>query len=130
MDAGRAVGRAAVSVTIDLHIDSIAAGGDGVGRHEGMVVFVPRTAPGDDVRVCATRHDRLMRAHTLEVLSPSMQRTTPPCAHYTTDRCGGCQMQHLRYDAQLDAKAGIIRDAVTRIGSTAADPPRVIASDN
>jgi len=119
-----------VSVTIDLHIDSIAAGGDGVGRHEGMVVFVPRTAPGDDVRVRATRHDRLMRAYTLEVISPSMLRATPACAHYTADRCGGCQLQHLRYDAQLDAKAGIIRDAVTRIGSTAADTPRVIASEN
>jgi len=118
-----------VSVTIDLHIDSIAAGGDGVGRHDGMVVFVPRTAPGDDVRVCGTRHDRLMRAHTLEMLAPSTQRTTPPCDHYTVDHCGGCQLQHLQYEAQLEAKAVIIRDAVTRIGKTATAAPAVVASD-
>jgi 23S rRNA (uracil1939-C5)-methyltransferase len=129
MDAGRAVGRAAMSVTIDLPIDSIAAGGDGVGRHEGMVVFVPRTAPGDRARVCADRHDRLMRGHVLEILAASPLRTTPPCEHYTSDHCGGCQIQHLQYRAQLHAKSVIIRDAMVRIGKVAADEPEVIESD-
>jgi 23S rRNA (uracil1939-C5)-methyltransferase len=118
-----------VSTTIDLHIDSIAAGGDGVGRHEGMVVFVPRTAPGDDVRVRATKHDRLMRAHILEMLAASPERTSPPCEHYTVDHCGGCQLQHLDYEAQLHAKAGIIRDAITRIGKISASLPAVVPSD-
>ena len=118
-----------MTVTVDLHIDSIAAGGDGVGRHEGMVVFVPRTAPGDDARVCATRHDRLMRGHVLEILAPSALRTSPPCEHYTMDHCGGCQLQHLRYEAQLEAKAAIIRDAMTRIGGTPTERPDVAASD-
>jgi len=118
-----------VTITVDLHIDSIAAGGDGVGRHEGMVVFVPRTAPGDDARVRATRHDRLMRGQALEILTPSPARTIPQCDHYTRDRCGGCQLQHLEYRAQLDAKAGIIRDAITRIGKTPATLPSVVSSD-
>jgi 23S rRNA (uracil1939-C5)-methyltransferase len=116
---------------LDVRIDSIAAGGDGVGRHDGLVVFVPRTAPGDLVRVNAEQHDRLMRASVAAVLEPSPQRREPPCDHYVNDRCGGCQIQHLRYDAQLAAKSGIIRDAMTRIGRVAVDQaPEVQASSD
>ena len=113
---------------LELRIDSIAAGGDGVGRHEGMVVFVPRTAPGDVVRADAQRHDRMMRGRLIEVLHPSPERVQPPCEHYVNDRCGGCQLQQLRYDAQLGAKSGIIRDAITRIGNVDSDAPVVEAS--
>jgi 23S rRNA (uracil1939-C5)-methyltransferase len=115
--------------TIDLRIDSIAAGGDGVGRHDGLVVFVPRTAPGDLARVAATQEGRLMRGRLLELLEPSPKRTDPPCGHYVTDRCGGCQVQHLLYEGQLDAKAGIIHDALLRIGRLQLDRPRVEPSD-
>ena len=115
--------------TIDLHVDSIAAGGDGVGRHEGIVVFVPRTAPGDRVRVRAERRDRLMRGQLLEVLEPSTLRIEPPCPHYIVDRCGGCQLQHVSYDEQIAAKAGIIRDALTRIGRVRVDAPPMEPSD-
>lgn len=118
-----------MSVTMDLRIDSIAAGGDGVGRHDGMVVFVPRTAPGDSARVCADRHDRLMRGRMLELLAASPVRADPTCEHYTLDHCGGCQLQHLSYGAQLDAKASIIRDAITRIGRVDFAKPAVTPSD-
>jgi 23S rRNA (uracil1939-C5)-methyltransferase len=114
---------------LELRIDSIAAGGDGVGRYEGMVVFVPRTAPGDVVRVDAVRRDRLMRGRLLDVLSPSPARTEPQCRHYVRDRCGGCQLQHVEYTAQLSAKSVIIRDAITRIGKVERDAPSVEASD-
>ena len=114
---------------LELRIDSIAAGGDGVGRHEGMVVFVPRTAPGDVVRVDARRHDRLMRGRLLEVISPSPERTEPRCKHYVVDRCGGCQLQHLDYASQLSAKSAIIRDAITRIGKVERDAPVVEPSE-
>ena len=103
--------------TIDVRIDSIAAGGDGVARHEGMVVFAPRTAPGDLARVEARQQGRLMRGRLLEVLEPSGERVNPPCEHYTRDKCGGCQIQHLDYSrGQLPAKSRIIHDALTRIG--------------
>jgi 23S rRNA (uracil1939-C5)-methyltransferase len=114
-----------VSETFELQVDSIAAGGDGVGRRNGMVVFVPRTAPGDRVRVTAERRDRLMRGRVLELLEASPRRTEPACQHYVLDRCGGCQVQHLLYEAQLDAKSGIIRDALTRIGRLTLDLPPV-----
>ncbi|MEX2154667.1 MAG: hypothetical protein WD825_15095 [Gemmatimonadaceae bacterium] len=118
-----------MSEIFDLHIDSIAAGGDGVGRHNGLVVFVPRTAPGDLARVRATRRDRLMRGQLLELIRSAPQRVEPPCGHYVIDRCGGCQIQHLLYEAQLEAKGGIIRDSLTRIGRLQTGVPTVEPSD-
>ena len=118
-----------MSETFDLRIDSIAAGGDGVGRRDGMVVFVPRTAPGDVARTRAQRHDRLMRGRLLDLVERSPLRADPPCRHYVDDRCGGCQIQHLLYEVQLEAKAGIIRDAVVRIGKVSVDKPSVDPSD-
>lgn len=111
--------------TFDLRIDSIAAGGDGVGRLDGMVVFVPRTAPGDLARVRARQEGRLMRGSMLELIEASPERIDAPCDHYRSDRCGGCQIQHLGYEAQLRAKAGIIRDSLTRIGRVTVDAPDV-----
>jgi 23S rRNA (uracil1939-C5)-methyltransferase len=106
-----------------LEIASIAAGGDGVARDEGVVVFVPRTAPGDVARVRVARAKRFARGQLLSLDAPSPSRVDPPCAHYTIDRCGGCQLQHLSYDAQLAAKGIIIGDALRRIGRRdVADP--------
>jgi len=113
---------------IELRVDSIAAGGDGVGRSDGMVVFVPRAAPGDLLRVTAVQRDRLMRGRIVEVLEPSQVRVPPPCEHYTADRCGGCQVQHIGYEAQLSAKSRIISDALKRIGRQDVEPPEVEGS--
>jgi len=118
-----------VTETIDVRIDSIAAGGDGVGRHDGIVVFVPRTAPGDLARVTASQEGRLMRGKLLELLEPSPQRVDPPCRHYVMDRCGGCQIQHLRYEDQLEAKRIIIHDSLERIGRLQIEKPTIEPSD-
>ena len=114
---------------VDLTIESIAAGGDGIGRSGGVVVFVPRTAPGDHVRVRLDVRRRFARGTVEEVLVPSADRVEPLCYHYRVDRCGGCQIQHLRYEAQLGAKRTIIRDALTRIGRRAVDAPQIVASE-
>ena len=111
-----------------LHIDSIAAGGDGVGRSDGVVVFVPRTAPGDEAMVDYTIKGRFARGRLERLTTPSPARVEPPCPHYTIDRCGGCQLQHLAYAGQLDAKRGIVRDALTRIARRPAEPEAVRAS--
>jgi 23S rRNA (uracil1939-C5)-methyltransferase len=118
-----------VTEEFDVQIDSIAAGGDGVGRHNGLVVFVPRTAPRDVAKIAAVKQDRLMRGELRSLVSSSPLRTTPLCDHYTVDRCGGCQLQHMDYSAQLQAKAGIIRDTMTRIGRRDVEPPPVAPSD-
>lgn len=108
-----------------LRIDAIVAGGDGIARHpDGYVVFVPRTAPGEAVEVEYTETQKQWRrARLSRVLEPSPHRRPPPCAHY--DYCGGCQLQHLEYDAQVEAKSGIVGDALRRIGKLDVDAVEV-----
>ncbi|HYW49745.1 MAG TPA: class I SAM-dependent RNA methyltransferase [Gemmatimonadaceae bacterium] len=105
-----------MSDSATVTIERIAAGGDGVARHDGMVVFVPRAVPGDTVRVSLARQRTFARGRVLEVLTASPDREPPPCPHYDGDRCGGCQLQGLRYGAQLAIKGELIRDALVRIG--------------
>ena len=110
---------------VSVSIDSIAAGGDGVGRSNGLVVFVPRTAPGDVVTAQISGKGHFARGALRTVITPSPDRIEPPCPHYTRDRCGGCQLQHLTYEAQLESKRGIIRDSLQRIGKRPVDPPPI-----
>lgn len=109
-------------------ITRISAGGDGVGRlPDGMVVFVPRTAPGDEaeIEIVETRkrhaHGRLLR-----LVRAGAARVEPACPHYTADRCGGCQLQHLTVAAQLQAKGAIVGDALRRIGRREVADPEVV----
>ena len=108
-----------------LTIEAIAAGGDGVGRIDGLAAFIPRTAPGDVVEASLVSHGRFARGHITRVLTPSPSRVTPLCVHYTGDDCGGCQLQHLSEHAQLDAKARIVRDTLARIGKRDVELPTV-----
>lgn len=102
--------------TIQLEIDDITSQGSGVGRSPtGRAVFVPRTAPGDHVRALITdERTSWARADLVEVVEASPDRRTAPCALY--DRCGGCQIQHVRYARQVAWKADRIREALARIG--------------
>jgi 23S rRNA (uracil1939-C5)-methyltransferase len=111
-----------------LDITGIAAGGDGVARHEGLVVFVPRTAPGDRVVARVQAKGRFGRGVLATVESPGPGRTTPACPHYERDRCGGCQLQHLTLEAQRAAKARIVQDAFARIGKRAVPLPSVLGA--
>jgi 23S rRNA (uracil1939-C5)-methyltransferase len=112
----------------EIDIDSIAAGGDGVGRMDGLVAFVPRTAPGDRARIRYASGRRFARGEVLRLLRESPARTAPSCPHYSADRCGGCQLQHLAYPAQLEAKSHIIHDAFARIGHRDIPLPEVVPS--
>lgn len=97
-------------------IDAIAAGGDGVGRVDGMAAFIPRTAPGDVIEASVVSHGRFARAHITRMVTPAPERVVPRCQHYIADECGGCQLQHLSEAAQLEAKSRIVRDTLARIG--------------
>src|SRR6185369_16989183 len=81
---------------LDLKIDSLAYGGNGVARLNGFVVFVKRGLPGDTVRARVTKVKRgFAEAIAEEVLQPSPERTDAPCKHYH-EGCGGCRFQDLR----------------------------------
>lgn len=112
----------------EVRIESIAAGGDGVGRLDGLAVFTPRTAPGDLVEVSTRQQGRLARGRLLRILEPSPQRVAPRCRHYDGDRCGGCQLQHLSIEGQQSAKQRIVQDAFTRIARRQVQLPGIVPS--
>lgn len=100
---------------MDLRVEGLAAGGAGVARHEGVVVFVPGAFPGDCVRVrVIERRRRYWRAEVVEILQASPHRREPPCS--LARECGGCPWMGLREEAQREAKVRLVRDALRRIG--------------
>src|SRR3954468_5037042 len=106
---------------LELHVDSLAYGGNGVARLNGFVVFVRRGLPGDTVRARVTKVKRShAEALAVEVVEPGPQRVEAPCAHYPA--CGGCRFQDLAYEAQIEAKEEKVRDALRRMGGLP-DPP-------
>ncbi len=106
---------------LELTIDSLAFGGNGVARLDGFVVFVRRGLPGDTVRARVTKVQRRhAEALATEVLSPGPQRVEAPCAHYPA--CGGCRFQDLAYEAQVATKEQWVRDSLQRLAGLAELP--------
>ena len=106
---------------LELTIDSLAYGGNGVARLDGFVVFVRRGLPGDTVRARVTKVQRRhAEALATEVLRAGPSRVHAPCAHYPA--CGGCRFQDLGYEAQVAEKEAQVADALRRIGAMS-DPP-------
>lgn len=110
---------------LELTIDTIAQGGDGIGRHEGKVVFVPFVLPGERVRVEIVMPGRQFdRAALVEVLEPAPERVVAPCAVYA--RCGGCRFQHTDIATEHRLKERLLADLCERIpGCTATVEPIV-----
>jgi 23S rRNA (uracil1939-C5)-methyltransferase len=104
-----------VGSVIEVATERLAYGGDGIARHNGLAIFIPFAAPGERLRVhIIERRKNFARAVIEEILEPSQARRAAPCQHFGD--CGGCQLQHLSYESQLEAKAGFVRDALKRVG--------------
>jgi 23S rRNA (uracil1939-C5)-methyltransferase len=89
--------------------------GEGVGRYEGLTIFVPGGAPGDTLRAKIIEVKKnYARASLVEVVAPSPDRVAPPCP--VVGECGGCQLQHISYEAQLRLKHQQVADAIERLG--------------
>ncbi|MBD2458678.1 23S rRNA (uracil(1939)-C(5))-methyltransferase RlmD [Nostoc sp. FACHB-87] len=100
---------------IEVAIADLSDTGDGVGRYDERVVFVPDTVPGDRV-VVRLLHVKPKYAHgkLIQLLQPSPHRIRPSCI--VADKCGGCQWQHIDYEYQLEAKRNQVIQALQRIG--------------
>src|SRR5437867_3846795 len=110
-------------------ITAIAAGGEGVGRlADGRAVFVARTAPGERIRLRegVKLHKSFARGELAEIVAPGAARVTAPCSHYVQDHCGGCQLQHVTYEAQLAAKQAIVGEALRRIAKLDVGDPEIV----
>jgi tRNA/tmRNA/rRNA uracil-C5-methylase (TrmA/RlmC/RlmD family) len=100
---------------VTLTITDIAFGGDGVGRLNEFVVFVPFVMVGEEVEAELTEVKKhFARGRLVRVLKSSPQRVTPPCRYF--GECGGCQYQHIDYAAQLELKRKQVADLFERIG--------------
>ncbi len=103
-------------LTVTIH--DIAFGGEGVARVDDFVIFIPFVLVGEEVEVEIVEVKRkFARARLLRVLKPAPERVTPPCPYF--GQCGGCQYQHIDYEAQLRLKHKQIADLFQRIGGLA-----------
>ena len=110
---------------LSVTIDDLAYGGEGVGRADGYVVFVPGGVPGDTVRVRLTQARARFGRGTIESIErPSPDRVEAPCPYF--GHCGGCRLQHLRYEAQLSLKTKQVTDCLQRLGGLGAFEMRPI----
>ncbi len=110
---------------LELDVESLAYGGNGVARLNGFVVFVRSGLPGDRVRARVTKVKRgYAEALATEVLRPGPQRVAPSCEHF--GECGGCRFQDFAYEAQLEQKHAQVRDALQRLGGFAEPPLEAI----
>lgn len=100
---------------ITLKITALTSEGSGIGKHEGMAVFVPKTAVGD---VIETRIVKVLKSYAYgiieRIVTPSPDRIENDCPVF--GKCGGCVYRHITYQAELAAKERIVRDAFERIG--------------
>ncbi len=104
-----------MSDLITLEIADLSRGGAGVARDSaGRVVFVPFTAPGDQITArVVSAEKRYAQGELVEVLKPSPQRITPRCPAF--GKCGGCEWQHLSYDLQWKTKVSGAKHALSRV---------------
>jgi 23S rRNA (uracil1939-C5)-methyltransferase len=99
---------------LELSIESLAFGGNGVARLDGFVVFVRRGLPGDTVKARVTKVQRRhAEAVATEIVTPGPVRVEAPCAHYP--ECGGCRFQDLAYETQVATKHQWVADSLQRI---------------
>lgn len=112
---------------VEITIDTMANGGQGMGRHEGRVVFVPFTIPGETLTARIVRAEkRVAFAEGVTLLDPSADRVLPACPHFGPKRCGGCQWQHIDHSVQHLIKQDVLADQLERVGGVRDDVVRPI----
>ena len=113
-----------------IKIESVAFGGEGVGRVDNFVVFVPFAAPEDELEVEIVQlKKKFARGKILQIAKPSPVRISPLCCYY--ENCGGCCYQHLNYEYQLEIKKKQVEEVFRKIGKIATPPVgKTIAASN
>lgn len=115
---------------IKLDIDAMSSLGSGIGRYEGLAVFVPLSAVGDSLNVKVLKvKSNCAFGKIEEILTPSATRCEPDCAVFS--KCGGCVYRHISYEEELKFKQQSVEDAVKRIGKVDLDAkPIVFGKEN
>lgn len=112
---------------IELKIDSCSSNGSGVGKHNGMAIFVPATAVGDVITAHILKVKKSYAFAKVEsVITPSADRITPECPVYL--KCGGCVFSHMTYEAESKIKAEHVAECFRRIGGVEPEFESIIAA--
>jgi len=118
------VSESLVGREVEVDVGPVAHGGHCVARHDGQVVFVRHTLPGERVRVRITDGavgDRFLRGDAVEVLVTSAARVAPPCPYAGPARCGGCDFQHVALAEQRALKSAVVREQFARLAQLDVD---------
>ena len=113
-----------MSDPIDVRIEKLVYGGEGLAHHEGHTVFAPFVLPDESVSIepLETRK-KFIRGRVAQIKTPSADRAVAPCPYFGV--CGGCNYQHIPYELQLHYKAEILRETLARLGRLHWDGPIV-----
>lgn len=112
----------------EIEINTLSSHGEGIGRYNNIVVFVPGALPYEKCLIQVTqRYKNFARAKLIEVVTPSPHRVIPPCAYFPD--CGGCQLQHLNYSEQVQYKQRIVSEILAHIGHINIEVNPVIVSE-
>jgi 23S rRNA (uracil1939-C5)-methyltransferase len=109
---------------IDVRIEKLVYGGEGLAHHEGHTVFAPFVLPDENVSIePVERRKKFIRGRVAQIKTPSADRAVAPCPYFGV--CGGCNYQHIPYELQLRYKAEILRETLSRLGRMQWDGPIV-----
>lgn len=113
---------------LTLRVEGFGAEGEGVAHENGMAVFIPRALPGELVETRIVKAEKRFAFGRVErIMEASSERRTPPCPYAVT--CGGCSLQHMSYESQLEFKRGQVRDCFRHIAGLEVDVPPVLGME-
>ncbi len=114
---------------VSLDITATSSDGYGIGRHEGLAIFVPNAAEGDRIDARILKVKKSYAYGKIEnIISPSIDRVAPDCEVF--NRCGGCVYRHISYQKECEIKQKKVEDAIRRIGGIDLSPKPIIAAEN
>lgn len=112
-----------------LDITDTTAEGSGVGKYEGMAIFVPLTAVGDKVKTKILKVKKTYAyGKAMEILEPSPDRIEPDCPVF--NKCGGCVYRHINYEAECKLKSNKVYEVIKRIGGVDMKPESILFEEN
>ena len=111
-----------MSDELQLSIEKLVYGGDGLSHADGNTVFVPYVIPGEEVRAAVkTKRNKLIWGKSPEIVKAAPERQKAKCPHFGT--CGGCHYQHIPTPNQVEFKESILRETLSRLGRIQWDGP-------
>lgn len=114
---------------INLHITATSSEGVGIGRHEGMAIFVPNSAEGDEIKARILKVKKnLAYAKIEEIITPSVNRIAPDCA--VAEKCGGCVYRHISYIKECEIKQNMVENNINRIGGVPLKAKPIMKAEN